>query len=202
MLTLFHAPESRSWRILALIEEMGIRDRVEIRPVTMIARDGSGAVDPANPHPEGKVPALVHDGALITESGAIMQYLVDLFPEAGLGPQPGDPGRGAFLTWLYWYQGVLEPVIWMAMFGADHPGLHRNFRGVPECLARLRAALDRGPWLGGERFSAADLICASVFSFLPQFLPQDPLIRDWVARMLARPSIARAKAWDQALLAA
>ena len=62
MLTLIHSPQSRSTTILSLIEEMGIQDRIETREVTIPRMDGSGRRDPANPHPEGKVPALVHDG--------------------------------------------------------------------------------------------------------------------------------------------
>jgi glutathione S-transferase len=202
MLTLIHAPQSRSWRIIALIDEMGIWDKVDIRRVGMVGRDGLGSHDPSNPHPEGKVPALIHDGTLITESGAIMLYLTALFPDSGMAPKPGTSKRGEYLTWLFWYQGILEPVMWMKMFGADHPGLHRNFRGVDEAMARLHAALEKGPFLCGDDFTAADLICASTFAFLPQFLPEDQLIRDWVARCQARPSVQKAKDFDQALLAA
>ena len=201
MLTLIHAAETRSWRIIALIDEMQIWDQIEIRTVDLVGRDGTGARDPANPHPEGKVPALIHDGTLITESGAVMLYLTALFPGSGMAPKPGSARRGDHLTWLFWYQGILEPVLWMKMFGADHPGLTRNFRGTEAAFARLHAALERGPWLCGDDFTAADLICASTFGFLPQFLPEDALIRDWVARCQARPSTAKAKAFDQALLA-
>jgi glutathione S-transferase len=202
MLTLIHAPDTRSWRIIALIDEMQIWDKIEIRTVSVPRRDGSGARDAANPHPEGKVPALLHDGALITESGAIMLYLTALFPDSGLAPKPGTARRGEYLTWLFWYQGILEPVFWMQMFGASHPGLTANFRDVEAALARLHTALAKGPWLCGDQFTAADLVCASVFAFLPQFLPEDPVIRDWVARCQARPSVARAKEYDLALKAA
>lgn len=201
MLTLIHAPNSRSTRILMLIDEMNIWDRIEIRPVSIIYRDGSGHADPANPHPEGKVPVLIHDGTVITESAAIMLYLTALFPEAGLAPKPGDRRRGEYLTWLFWYQGVLEPVLMASAFGLDHPGLMRNFRGREEAAARIRKALEAGPYLCGQDYSAADLICASAYNFFPQFLPEDPPIRDWVARCLARPSLAAAKSYDAKLLA-
>ena len=87
MLTLFHSPHSRSTAILALIEEMGIRDRIDIREVTIPRMDGSGVRDPANPHPEGKVPALVHNGQVITERGAIIHIAKT--------PQSGVPTLGA-----------------------------------------------------------------------------------------------------------
>lgn len=201
MLTLIHAPNSRSTRILMLIDEMQIWDKIEIRQVDIIYRDGHGQIDPSNPHPEGKVPALIHDGTLITESGAIMLYLTALFPEAGLAPKPGDARRGEYLTWLFWYQGVLEPVLMTEMMGISHPGLARNFRGMAEAKARLRKALEKGKWLCGD-FSAADMLCASAFTFAPQLLGDDPLIADWVARYAARESLQVAKDYDAALAAA
>lgn len=200
MLTLIHAPNSRSTRILMLIDEMGIWDKIEVRPVNIVYRDGSGHVDANNPHPEGKVPVLIHDGTVITESGAIMLYLTALFPDSGLAPKPGNPLRGEFLTWLFWYQGIMEPVMMAQAMGLMNPAFARNFRGMPEIAARLNAALAKGPWLCGE-YSAADMICASAFTFLPQLTPDDASIRDWVARYQARPALARAKDYDDRLVA-
>ncbi|MCW1918238.1 glutathione S-transferase family protein [Rhodobacter sp. KR11] len=196
MLTLIHAPNSRSTRVLHLIHEMGIADRIRLQPVGIIYRDGSGAPDPANPHPEGKVPALIHDGTVITESGAIMLYLTALFPDSGLAPAPGTPARGAFLTWLFWYQGVMEPVMMAAAMGIHHPGLDRNFRGIDAANDRIRQALTRGAWLCGDTYTAADLICSSAYTFFPQFVPDEPAFRDWVARCASRPALAQAKAQD------
>ena len=201
MLTLIHAPNSRSTRILMLIDEMGIWDKIEIRKVDIVYRDGSGQTDPANPHPEGKVPVLIHDGTVITESAAIMLYLTALFPDSGLAPKPGDARRGEYLTWLFWYQGVVEPVMMAEVMGIKHPGFTRNFRGMAEIAARLHNALAKGPWLCGD-YSAADLICASAFTFMPQLMPDDALIKDWVARYQARPALERAKGYDAALMVA
>ncbi len=161
MLTLFHAPQSRSSRIVTLIDEMGITDKVGIQIVTIARRDGSGGRDPANPHPEGKAPALLHDGTLITESPAVIQYLTGLFPDTGLAPNSGDPKYGEYLTWLHWYGSVMEPVMIFAAGGIDHPSLHVTYRGLPEVTARIERALAKGPWLLGDRFSAADLLVHS-----------------------------------------
>src|SRR5262245_35703013 len=98
MLTLYHAPQSRSSRIVCLLEELGAR--YELRITDTPRPDGTGAPDPANPHPDRKVPALVDDGALITESAAVILYLPDKSPAAGIGPVVGDPLRGAYVTWL------------------------------------------------------------------------------------------------------
>lgn len=188
MLTLFHSPNSRSTAILTLIEEMGISDRVTLHQVTIPRMDGSGGRDPANPHPEGKVPALVQDGTVITERAAIILVLTTMFPDSGLAPAMGTPEWGAFVTWLTWYQGVVEPVVIFQGADLSHPWLTATFRGPDEVAARLRAALQKGPWLLGERFSAADILLHSPYAWFPEATPDDPLIRDWVERCKARPA--------------
>lgn len=202
MLTLHYAPQSRAWRIAALIDEMGIEDEVALHPVDIVRFDGSGRRDPSNPHPEGKVPALTHDGTLITESAAIILYLTALFPDSGLAPKPGHAKRGEYLSWLFWYGNVLEPVLIHQHADLTHPALSATFRGPDEATARLRAALEKGPWLLGEEYSAADLLCHSPYAFFPQAMPDDPMIRDWVARCQARPSVRRVKEADAAMVAA
>ena len=205
MLKLIHAPMSRSSRVLWLIDEMGIADKVAVETVGIRRFDGTGARDPANPHPEGKVPVLCHDAAdgraMIMESGAVMLYLTALFPDSGMAPKPGTAKRGAFLSWLFWYGSVMEPVLTLAAAGIDHPYMTAGIRGVAEVNARLHDALAKGPWLLGEQFSAADLLCYSPYNWFQDATPDDPLIRDWVARCLARPSVARVRALDVAWMA-
>lgn len=196
MLTLFHAPESRSTRILTLIDEMGIADWVTLHPVDIRRQDGSGGRDPDNPHPEGKVPALDHDGTLVTETGAIMLILTDMFPAADLGPAPDDPQRGAYLTWLFWYGSVMEPVMIQHAAGLSHPWLTATYRGMAEMEARISTALAKGPWLLGDRFSATDILIQSPYHWFTDMIPDDPAIRDWLARGKARPSYARVRQAD------
>jgi glutathione S-transferase len=201
MLTLYHSPTSRSSSIVTLIDELGAQDHVQVRTVTIPRMDGTGARDPANPHPEGKVPYLVHDGHGFSERGAIILYLTDMFPDAGLGPLPGDPLRGEYLSWLSWYQGVMEPVLIFAYAQLAHPVLDRTFRGVPEMTARLSAALKDQPYLLGDRFSGADLLLHSPYVWFPDAIPADPNIRDWVARCADRPAKWRTKERDDGMMA-
>jgi glutathione S-transferase len=202
MLTLFHAPFSRSSRVVTLIHEMGIQDWVQIVPVNICRQDGSGARDPANPHPESKAPALLlDDGTLLTETGAIMLYLTGMFPDAGLGPQVGDADYGPYLTWLSWYNSMMEPALVCDAAGLEHAFLTATFRGPEQVTARIRAALERGPWLLGDRYSAADILVHSPYAWFTQALPDDPLIRDWVARCQARPALIATKAMDAGLMA-
>jgi glutathione S-transferase len=201
MLTLFHAPQSRSSAIVTLIDEMGITDKVDIRIVDIVrARSGTGAVGASNPHPEKKSPCLVHDGHIITERGAIMTHLTTLFPSP-LAPAVGTPAWGAFLTWMNWYQGVMEPVLILDFAKLTHPALTATFRGVAEVTARIRTALEQGPWLLGDTFTAADLLVHSPYAWFDA-TPDDPLIQDWVARCMARPARLRVLAADATAMAA
>lgn len=195
MLTVHHAPQSRSSRILWLLEEVGAEYRVVYTNIPRV--DGSGASDPGNPHPDKKVPALEHDGVLVTESAAIVLYLTDLFPDAGIGPRIGNAGRGPYLTWLAYYAGVMEPIINFAFAGlADRADLQRTFTTRAAVDARIEAALARGPYLLGERFSGADVLVASVGHWARQMLPAGPTVDAWLQRCGSRPALARATAKD------
>jgi glutathione S-transferase len=201
MLTLFHSPHTRSSRVLWLAEELGPEAGIEIRTVSIPRMDGSGGRDPANPHPEGKVPLLVHDGVEIWETSAILTYLTDLFPEAGLGIPQGHPLRGPFLSWMSWYGSVMEPVLILAAAGIEHPYFTAAVRGVPELNARLATALKDKPFLLGNNFTVADLICQSPYAWFREALPEDPAIRAWFDRCQARPANQRANARDAELMA-
>lgn len=202
MLTLIHSPHSRSTAILTLIEEMGIQNRIDIREVTILRLDGSGRRDPANPHPEGKVPALVHEGRVITERGAIMLHLTSLFPDSGLAPKIGTPNWGVFAMWMAWYQGVLEPTFIMEAAGVSHPWMTAAVRDHKTAVARLHAALETGPWLMGETFSAADILLHGPYVWFPEAMPDDALVRDWVDRCKTRPASVKVREADAARMAA
>ena len=198
MMTLYHSPNSRSSAIVTLIEELGVD--VEVKEVTVRRQDGSGGPDASNPHPEKKVPYLVDGAEGIRERGAIMLYLTDKFPEAGLGPIEGQPGRGEYLSWLFYYQGVMEPVFILHWAGLSHPAITASIRDMDTMLARLNDALEKGPYLLGEQYSAADLLCSSPFQWFSDLLPDNPKIRDWVARCADRPAVKRTLERDAAVL--
>lgn len=199
MLTLYHAPKSRSFGVLTLLHELGAIDRVEIVPVSIQRGDGSGGPDPRNPHPEGKVPYLVHDGEGIRERAAIFAWLTQRFPAAGLAPNPGEPGWGRYLSWLAWYQGVVEPVYLLDHLRISDPALTGTFRDTAAVAAALEAALSAGPYLLGDRYSAADTLIAGLYGWRPEITPDVPAIRDWAARCNGRPSVAAAAAYDAGL---
>ncbi|MDP4024000.1 glutathione S-transferase family protein [Methylobacterium sp. NEAU 140] len=194
MITLYHSPKTRSTRIVALLKELDALEAVRIAVVTTARTDGSGGRDARNPHPEGKVPVLDHDGVLVRESSAIVQYLAELFPQAGLSVPPGDPRRGAYLGWLAWYAGVLEPVILFEAAGLSHPLLSATFRDNPTAQDRLAGALTQSPFLLGDRFTAADLLLHSPYAWFGK--PGVPAIDAWVDRCADRPGARYATAFD------
>ncbi len=195
MLVLHHAPQTRSSRIVWLLEELGADYTLKI---TDIPRpDGKGAPDPSNPHPDKKVPALVDDGVVVTESAAIVQYLTDKFPKAGIGPVVGDRDRGPYLSWLAYYAGVIEPVINFEFAGVGgNEALQRTFRDRAAMDRRVLAALEAGPYVLGQKFSGADILVASIGQFLRTMLPAGPVVDAYLERCNARPALARAFAKD------
>jgi glutathione S-transferase len=193
MITLYHSPQSRSSRILWLLEEIGEPYKVEY--VTVQRRDGSGGPDPKNPNPDKKVPTLSHDGSLVMESAAICLYLSDLFPKAKVGPQVGDPDRGAYVTWLAWYAGVLEPTL-LAKFSGRTETDEQEQRSYDQMAARLRNALTQGPYLLKSGFSSADILVVSAFQWARQMMPSGEVFDAYVKRLEERPAFARGNAKD------
>jgi glutathione S-transferase len=194
MITLYHGPKTRSTRFIFLLEEL--EAPYEIRVVNIRRRDGSGALDPANPHPHGKVPAISDDGVIVFESPAIALYLTDRFPHNRLGPLAGEADRGAYLSWLAYYSGVFEPAFVSKFMQVDVPRGTAGWVAVEEVMAALLGRLSQTPYMLGERFSALDVLYATTFRLFAQspLLPKSPLIESYVARVAARPAFARATA--------
>jgi glutathione S-transferase len=191
LITLYHRPNTRSTRFIFLLEEL--EAPYEIRLVTTRTREG-GAADPANPHPLGKVPAISDDGVLVFESVAVAIYLTDKFPNNRLGPLPGEPERGAYLSWLAYYAGVLEPAFMSKFMGWQVPRGTAGWVPVEEAMPVVVARLAQAGYMAGERFSAADVLYATSFALFAKspMLPKSPVIEDYVRRVLERPAFARA----------
>ena len=194
MITLYHRPNTRSTRFIFLLEEL--EAPYEIRLVSTRTRDGTGAVDPANPHPHGKVPAISDDGAVVFESAAIALYLTDKFPKNRIGPLAGEPGRGAYLSWLAYYAGEFEPAFVSKFMSWEVPRSTAGWAPVEEVMAGILARLAQSPYLTGERFSAADVLFATSFALFANspILPKSAVIEDYVRRVVSRPAFGRAMA--------
>lgn len=198
MLTLFHAPKSRSGSAVWLLEELGVP--YETKVVNIRRADGSGARDPANPHPHGKVPCLQHDGRRVFEIAAIALYLTDLFPEAKLGPRVGDPQRGEYLSWLAYRPGVLEPALMMRRLNVKHVPGAMGWAEAGEVEEVLNSVLANRKYLLGDEFSAADICVGGTINFLMGFklMNETPVFREYATRITGRPAFKRMMEQDSA----
>jgi len=197
VITLYHAPRSRSSRIIWLLEELG--EPYKIALTSIVRNDGQGAPAPdsyTRIHPLKKVPAIEHDGGIIYESAGIALYLTDAFPKAGLGPTVGDPKRADYVRWLFFYPSILEPVSAARFRGWDkeqNTGFGR-FEDVENTIAH---ALETGPYILGEKFSAADVLYGSSCQFFKgNLFPARKCYDDYVARLTKRPAYIRSLAKD------
>ena len=199
MLTLVHAPRSRSSGFLWLLEETG--EPYEIQYVSIRRGDGSGELDPTNPHPHGKVPVLKDGSTVVFEQTAIALYVADKFPKARLGPPFGDAARGPFLTMLSYYSGVIEPAFTSKFMNISVPRGTAGWVNSNEAMDFINARLAAQPYIAGREFTAADVLYAGAFAlFLNSPLLADKKTRaleDYVARCIARPARARALAKDE-----
>jgi len=200
-LTLYHHPQSRSAGARVLLEELGVDYRIELMDLQ--------AGEQRRPeflalNPLGKLPTLVDDGTVVTEQVAIYLHLADRFPEAGLAPAVGDSARGSYLRWMVYYASCFEPaVVDRAQKRDPAEPMISPYRDFDSMLAALEAQLARGPWMLGDRFSAADVLWGTALSWTTRFglVPASPVITQYIERAKARPAFQRAAEKDAELLA-
>ena len=189
MLKLYHSPQTRSSRMVWLLEEIG--EPYEIDYMDIRAEGGLPESYRAV-HPLKKVPALEHDGEIVIESAAICLYLSDAFPAANLGPKVGDKGRGAYLSWLAYYAGVVEPALMVKAVGATGFSNLSSAWGDPELMIkRLADTLEAHPYVLGDDFTTADILIGSTFQWAGKLLPSGPAVEAYKARVMGRPAFQR-----------
>jgi glutathione S-transferase len=194
--TLYHSPQTRSSGTLILLEELGAP--YELQVLNMKAGDQRQPAYLAI-NPMGKVPALRHGDALITEQVAIYLYLADLFPEAGLAPPLGDPLRGPYLRWMD--AACFEPALIDRSLRRDPAPAMASPYDFDTMLKTLTDQLKKGPYVLGERFSAADVLWGTALTWATNWklVPELPVIMSYAQRGSARPSVAKVKAIDEEL---
>jgi glutathione S-transferase len=199
--TFFHSANSRSTSVLALLRELDAD--YDLHVLDMKAGEQRRAEYLAI-NPMGKVPAIKHGDALVTEQPAVFMYLAELYPEAGMAPAIGDPQRGAYLRWMVFYGSCFEPAaIDHAMKREPVPPSTSGYGDFETTLATVRRQLSVGPYLLGERISAADILWGMALAWITAFgmVPATPEIKAYVDRVASRPAVKWAQAKDQELLA-
>jgi glutathione S-transferase len=199
--TLFHAPNSRSVGARALLEELGVPYDLH---VLNLKKGEQREPKYLAINPMGKVPAILHDGALVTEQPAVYLYLADLYPQIGLAPAIGDPLRGPYLRWMVFYGSSFEPAVVERAFQFTPPSASTSPYGdFDTVLATLNQQLAKGPYILGERFTAADVLWGIALKWTVGFklVPPSPQIEAYIERVNSRPAIKRSAAKDEELAA-
>ncbi|MEE4174567.1 MAG: glutathione S-transferase family protein [Xanthomonadales bacterium] len=158
-------------------------------------------------NPMGKVPAIDHDGVVVTECAAICHYLAEVFPDAGLGPRPDE--LGAYFRWLFFAAGPIEQAVTNQAAGFDTSGLDAQKKGMMGygdldlTLGVLEGHLKDHDFAAGSRFTMADVYLGSQVSWGIQFgtMPDTPVLRAYAERATDRDAAKAARAIDMALIA-
>ncbi len=190
----YHNPRSRAQMVHWMLEEAAAPYRIvpvdfekgEHRAPSFLALN-----------PMGKLPTIVHRGVVVTETPAIIAYIADAFPAARLAPPPDDAARGAYYRWLFFGGSCFEPALLDRML--QRPEVERKatvgWGSYDDVVAALKKALVPGPYLLGERFSAADVYIGAELRWAMMFgapgLKGEKVFDDYVARLSARPAAQR-----------
>jgi len=194
-------PMSRGRIVRWMLEEVGQPYRTELLDFgTTMKAPAYLAINPM-----GKVPAVRHGDAIVTETAAICAYLADAFPQAGLAPAPGSRERAAYYRWLFFGAGPVESAVTNKAMGFQIPTERAGASGygsLDAVLNALEGALSHGDYLAGNRFSAADLYVGSQLGWGMQFgtIEKRPAFERYAARINGRPAAVRAREIDDALL--
>jgi glutathione S-transferase len=211
MLTVHHLNNSRSQRVLWLLEELALPYeivRYQRNPKTMLAPPELRAI-----HPLGKSPVVTDDGRVIAESGAIVEYLLDKVPGTPLRPVAGSEAALRYRYFLHYAEGSLMPLMVMALVFSAIPRSRMPFflkpvakaivSGVNKAFLKPQTKthlefidneLSVRPWFASDQFTAADvqmsfpLEAASVRAKATNY----PHIADWLSRVHSRPAYKRA----------
>ncbi len=190
----YHNPQSRAAMAHWMLEEVGAD--YEIRPVDFHKGDNRKPEFLAI-NPMGKIPTIVVDGLVITEAPAIIAWLAEAYPAAGLAPAPGSPQRATYYRWLFFGAGCLEPALVDQMLKRPAPESPAalGWGRFDKVIDTLEGALQPGSYLLGETFTAADLYIAAELFWGGQVgatrIKQSKVLGDYVARCTGRPAFRR-----------
>lgn len=213
MITVHHLNNSRSQRVLWLLEELGLAYEVKRyarNPRTLLAPPELAQV-----HPLGKSPVITDDGLAVAESGAIVEYLIDVHGQGRLRPPAGTPEQRRYTYWLHFAEGSLMPPLLVKLIfdkvqQAKVPffvkpvinGIAAQVNkafiapNLTRLLAFMEAELQTRPWFAGEAFSAADIQLSYPLEAAAERAglnaSSHPRLADWLARIHARPAYAKA----------
>jgi glutathione S-transferase len=211
VLTVHHLENSRSQRVLWLLEELGVPYDLKLYkrdPKTILAPPELAKI-----HPLGKSPVITDDGETIAESGAILEYISDKYGDGKLVPAKGTPAYAAHRYFMHYAEGSLMPFLVMRLvFDRVKTGAPFLVRPIAKAIANnvdklfispnldkhvafLDGALAKSAWLTSDELSLADIQMSYPLEAIGSRVPNAPKrIKDWVDRARARPAYQRAEA--------
>lgn len=201
-LVFYTNPMSRGRIVRWMLEEIGEPYRTEIVDYGPAMR----SADYLALNPMGKVPTVRRGRIVVTEVAAICAWLADAYPRAELAPPPAE--RAAYYRWLFFCAGPVEAAVNARSLGFEPAGPDQERRVGFGSLARVTGTLEQavgaGPYIAGDRFSAADVYLGAWLGWWLEFgqLEPRPVFTDYVARVTDRPAFRRAKALDDAAASA
>jgi glutathione S-transferase len=198
-LVLYSNPMSRGRVARWMLEEIGVPYEVKFLDYgTTMKAPAYLAINPM-----GKVPALTHNGKVITENAAICVYLAEAFPQAGLGPKPFE--RADYYRWMFFAAGPLEYAATNHVMGLTPPADRAaavGYGSYDSAIDTLEYAVTRMPFIAGDRFTAADLYVGALLGYSMQFgtIPKRPAFEAYHAKVSNRPAAKRAAQLDDAAM--
>jgi glutathione S-transferase len=209
MLTVHHLNNSRSQRVLWLLEELGVPYEItkyERDPLTMLAPEALEHI-----HPLGKSPVITDAGVTIAESAVILEYLVEKYGNGRLAPRPGTSEYLRYRYFMHYAESSLMPYLLLRLvFGRVRTRAPLLVRPIAKSIARkvertfigpnlvrhlrfLDGELAKSTWFAGDELTAADIQMSYAMEALAARVPDAPQrVRDWVERARARPAFQRA----------
>jgi glutathione S-transferase len=197
-LIFYHNPQSRGRIVRWMLEEIGQPYDTEVIPYDQMKSERYLAI-----HPLGKVPAIKHNGHVLTECAAICTYLADVFPEAGLGPREDE--KADYYRWLFYAAGPLEAAISNQAMGWQVPPERERMFGYgnfDKAVAAVDELFTLRNYVCGDRFTAADVYVGSQIMFPLQFgmLPERGSFLGYRDRLQARDAYKRATEIDEKVI--
>ena len=192
IISFYTNPFSRGRIVHWMLEEVGAPYHVELLD---FERKEHKRPEFLTLNPMGKVPAIVHRGVVVTEAAAICAYLADAFPVAKLAPLPSEPARGTYFRWLFFAAACIEQA------GTDKQSPRASemrasalgYGTYDDVMNNIENAVTPGPYILGDRFSAADVYFGSqlAWGLMIKSIEPRPTITEYVARLSKRPAYQR-----------
>ena len=197
----YHNPVSRARIAHWMIEESGAPYEIHLID---FKKNEQKSPEFLKINPMGKLPAIVHREIVVTEVAAICCYLADAFPNAQLAPALDDPARGTYFRWLFFAASCVEPAVMDRVFQRPEAKASAIGYGTyPDMIHALESALKPGPYVLGDKFSAADLyLCSQIaYSTMIKGMDPNPTFDAYVERCQSRPAFKRVIEFTDAQIA-